>query len=102
MNWKLVRYEDLIREQSPTIEEIFDFLGAVTDFTWRDLNSLPVYGSSYLGRATGKFSWEIKAKPENFNPVGRWKLWDAARKQTFKAIAGAELIKLRYAVDDRW
>jgi hypothetical protein len=71
-------------------------------FTWSDLHALPVYGSSFLCRENGEFKWEIKAKPENFNPLGRWTLWEEERKQKFKAIAGAELIKLRYVTDDRW
>jgi hypothetical protein len=102
VNWKLIRYEELISEQSPIVQEIFDFLGSKSELTWRDLHSLPVYGSSYLSRENGKFKWAINAKPENFNPFGRWTLWGEDRKQKFKEIAGAELIKLQYVKDDRW
>jgi hypothetical protein len=101
-SWKLIRYEELIKEQSSVVQEIFDFLGSRSKFTWRDLQSLPVYGSSYLCRENGKFKWEIKSKPENFDPFGRWTLWGEDVKQKFKKIAGAELIKLGYVEDDRW
>lgn len=101
-NWKLIRYEELITEQSPVLANVFDFLGRSSNFTWRDLQSLPMYGSSSSTLGDGPFKWEIRPKPENFNPVGRWQLWNEGRKRAFKEIAGEELLKLGYVKDDRW
>jgi sulfotransferase family protein len=100
--WKLIRYEELIMEQSPVLADVFDFLGWNSNFTWRDLQSLPVYGSSSSALGEGPFKWEIRPKPENFNPVGRWQLWNEDRKRAFKEIAGEELVRLEYVNDDRW
>ncbi len=102
VSWKLIRYEELISEGSPVVPEILQFFGNKSEFTWRDLQALPVYGSSYLGGKKGEFKWEVKSKPENFSSLGRWSLWDEDRKQKFKEIAGAELIRLQYAKDNRW
>jgi hypothetical protein len=42
------------------------------------------------------------AKPEDFNPVGRWESWSAWRKWRFKRIAGQALLDLGYGEDLDW
>jgi hypothetical protein len=102
VRWKLIRYEDLLSEKSEAIPEIVNFFGNPGRFTWDDLRALPVYGSSYLSENPDRFKWEVKPRPEEFDPFNRWSYWDTERKQKFKEIAGAELIQLQYVADDDW
>lgn len=72
-----------------------------TRFPYEDSLSVPVHGSSELF-SSGAIEWAAVAKPEGFDPRGRWRDWSRRRKSIFKRIAGRELIELGYCKDLNW
>ena len=71
-------------------------------YPWDKLESLPLRGSSTVRGAKEKVHWDPVSRPKDFNPIGRWLSWSYLRRRQFKRIAGAELIRAGYAVDDSW
>jgi len=103
-SWMLVRYEELLLKPEVTFNAIASFAGhkeVLIDHTI--VERLPVFGSSELGtRECSIFRWSVQQKPEDFQPIGRWKAWGLDRRDLFKSIAGKELIELGYANDFTW
>jgi hypothetical protein len=101
-SWMLVRYEDLVDKCEATAEGIFRFLGVDTDrLDLGEIRRLPLWGSS-VHHGGGRTHWDPVLKPPDFRPIGRWKSWGYRRKAVFKIIAGRELIKLGYEIDQSW
>lgn len=98
----LVRYEDLARANRPFTENLLRHaeLDPKT-YPWDKLASLPVRGSSELA-AEGDIDWQEKAKPDGFNPVGRWQQWPVRLKRKFRDIAGPALIEAGYENGNGW
>ena len=99
---RVVRYEDMVREPEAELRRILNFLEldpGVYDFT--AAREAPVLGSStFHGQRTG-IHWNPVAKTEAFNPIGRWRTWDAYRRRRFALIAGALNSQLGYESDER-
>jgi hypothetical protein len=102
-SWKLVRYEDLVENPKPVVEEILDFVAADrASFQWDQLEKLPLRGSSVNQGGKEAVHWDPVEKPKDFQPIGRWAGWSAWKKLQFKFFAGKELIRLGYAQDYNW
>jgi hypothetical protein len=103
-HWIVVRYEDVLADPIAELAKICDFLGLQLPHGYEpDIMSLPVFGSSRLGRRSRKsFKFQILPRPRDFRPVGRWCEWDEATKQEFMVIAGKELAALGYGWDNPW
>lgn len=100
--WRLVKYEDLVRQPEERMDEIFTFLDEAPD-TGTDVGEVPVVGSSSHRGGRKEVHWEPLEKPPNFNPIGRWEAWPRRRKRKFKKLAGKELVDLGYeAPDSSW
>ena len=94
-----VRYEDLVNDPRPTLERLFEFLGE--PFDERVLDFHAVGGRS---RDFTNFPQNPEAtRPLSTKSVSRWRSeFSADEMATFKEIAGALLIDLRYADDNNW
>jgi hypothetical protein len=91
--WKLVRYEDLIREPEATFAEIASWLDFKGGLDISRVAAMPVIGSAYVGSD----GWSTLPKPESFNPIGRWAMtWDQKRRQQFDELAGSALVAAGY------
>jgi hypothetical protein len=71
-------------------------------YPYDHIKDLPVRGSSSLRRPDGRLSWEAMAKPEGFNPVGRWMTFTVRQKATIKQLAGQALVATGYCNDLEW
>ena len=104
VSWVLIRYEHLLTDTAAVLKSIGSFLDIHTDHL--DLEAvarLPVYGSSEIGKKIGsRFEWCVEAKPQGFNPIGRWRNWPLERRELFKRLAGKELIDLGYEGAEAW
>ena len=93
-----VRYEDAVEAPDTVLDRIALYLDTRRD-TSNDVDAgrLPVFGSSEFGHdETGDFAKVTVARPDDFNPVGRWKSWPRVTREMFHEIAGNELIELGY------
>lgn len=70
-------------------------------FQSQKIKNLPVKGSSSL-KKDGEMTWKPMAKPEGFNPVGRWRDWPEKEKEIFKKNCGQTLMALGYCADLNW
>jgi Sulfotransferase family len=103
----ILRYEDVYKEPGPMAERIFAFMEAPCD---RDIlmavEGADVVGSSFYGKSgkedAVKPNWTPTKKTEAFQPVGRWKAWNAIKKNMFKRIAGNDLVRMGYEKDLNW
>ena len=95
----IVRYEDLYGNVDLELRRIFEFLHLDPDaYDYRSAVDLPVRGSSILrGVSSSQKSsawvaqgihWEPTQKPQNFNPIDRWRDWGRARHERFNWLAG--------------
>jgi protein-tyrosine sulfotransferase len=98
----LARFEDAVGDPEGFVREAcarFDL--DVARYPFDEIGALPVRGSSRV-KEKGAVTWHPVAKPEDFNPVGRWESWSAWRKWRFKRIAGQALLDLGYGEDLDW
>lgn len=99
-----VRYEDAVETPETVLDRVALYLDTRRD-TSNDVDAgrLPVFGSSEFGHGeTGDFAKVTVARPDDFNPVGRWKSWPRVTREMFHEIAGDELIELGYEADSTW
>lgn len=99
-----IRYEDAFEAPDTVLDRVALYLDTRRD-TSNDVDAgrLPVFGSSEFGHdETGDFAKVTVARPEDFNPVGRWKSWPRVTREMFHEIAGDELIELGYEADNTW
>lgn len=102
-SWDLVRYEDLVQCPEATIRRLLRFLDIDGDsFDMKQIESLPLWGSSVHHGTRDRIHWEPVEKPKEFHPIGRWKSWSYRKKVIFKIIAGRELVQLGYVSSDDW
>lgn len=99
-----VRYEDAVKSPDSELDRIAAYLETRRDASIDvDASSLPVFGSSEFGHGeTGGFTKVTIARPDNFNPVGRWRSWPRVTREMFHEIAGRELIELGYETGSSW
>lgn len=97
-----VRYEDVVDDPSAFIGKVCEkFNLDFSVYPVNEIHTLGVKGSSTI-KENGAVTWETKAKPRGFNPVGRWSNWSSAERATFKRIAGEMLIDCGYSDDANW
>jgi protein-tyrosine sulfotransferase len=94
-----LRYEDLVREPRPVLEQLMKFVGEA----WDD-RLLEHAGASSPFRNVTTFAQNPEAlKPFNPSALSRWERdLDAKDRRIFKRIAGSLLIELGYARDLDW
>lgn len=90
-NVLVVRYEDLISDQTGSLARIFEFTGLdPSAYDIAKADALPVRGSSRSAMPDQQ-RWHAEEKTAAFQPVERWRSWPAARVARFDTIAGATL-----------
>lgn len=93
----MIKYEDLILDIHKQIHRLADFLEINNkDINWQAVNNIPLIGSSIFKGAANNQSWSKMEKPDNFNPLCRWRKWSFLKKLIFKIISGDVLIKMGY------
>nr|WP_319384080.1 sulfotransferase [uncultured Roseibium sp.] len=99
-----VRYEDAVEAPDSVLDRVAGYLGVHRDPSDDvDAERLPVFGSSEFGHGeAGDFTKMTVARPDDFNPVGRWRSWPRVTREMFHEIAGDELIALGYEADNAW
>jgi len=98
----MVKYEDVIRDPAGFARQACRHFSLDQEaFPFGEINKLSVRGSSSI-KSSGKVTWDASAKPEGFNPVGRWQAWNSKEKALFKSIAGEALIDAGYSKDMDW
>jgi protein-tyrosine sulfotransferase len=99
-----VRYEDLVRDPRPTLEQLFEFLGEPLDPSTLDrVSEAGTPGSEQRADQERHHGRLAAAGPISAVSVGRWKRdLTADEVVLFKQLAGARLIELGYVSDDGW
>jgi signal transduction histidine kinase len=97
--FRVVRYEDLVRDLRTALGSILAFLDLdELAFDYDAAAELPVRGSSaYFGRGRNAVHWDPVPRGTDFDPIERWRDWDAERVERFDWIAGEQLRSLGYA-----
>lgn len=96
---QIVRYEDLIDDESTVMARLFGAFGLDPQgFNPAAVEELPVRGSSLLAES-GSLHWDPVARPDGFDPRERWRSWDQHLHRRFNAVAGAAQQDLGYAVE---
>jgi protein-tyrosine sulfotransferase len=94
---RLIRYEDVVQDPQAHFDELCRFMQVDPALVERDrLAALPVKGSSEASVVGNQVSWQPIAKPERFNPIGRWRNWSARQQRTFWSIAGETMARAGY------
>lgn len=93
----VVRYEDLVADPEPALRGVLARLGLpAADYDFGRVAAMPVRGSS-RGAGAAEARWQPQARGADFQPLGRWAGWPAARKARFERIAGAVAREAGYA-----
>jgi hypothetical protein len=98
LSYRIVRYEDLVDDVEPTMEELLDFLDLDRDrFDFAAASRLPVRGSSaFFGPGRATVNWDPVEKDAAFAPKERWREWDPTLLRRFEWIAGDQLRHFGY------
>lgn len=98
----LARFEDAVTDPDGFVQEACQRFGLDVDrYPFEAIQSIRIHGSSQTMDG-GKVTWDAKAKPPGFLPMGYWHDWSGWRKRTFKHIAGQALMSLGYCEDLQW
>ena len=99
----LLKYELLVQDPASALRGLFDYLGVDPDvYPYKSVAECGVIGSSVMPDQSGKTSWQPKQRPDNFNPVGRWRSrWTPEMIARFDEIAGQEMAALGYKDDKK-
>ena len=98
----VVRFEDAVEDPERFARKVgAHFQLDMNRFQSEKIKDLPVKGSSNL-RKNGEMTWKPMAKPEGFNPVGKWRDWPVKNKEIFKKNCGQTLMDLGYCTDLNW
>ena len=93
----IVRYEDVLQNLEIEIKKILVFLELeVTTYDLQTALNLPVRGSSTVRSESDQMLWKAVDKPNNFNPLERWKSWEPGLHKRFNWIAGDCMQELGY------
>lgn len=94
----LVRYEDLVHDAQREIPRLLRELSLREDgIDPAAVDQLPVRGSSqHRGSEAADVHWHPVPRGDAFSPTHRWRRWDAAARERFTGIAGAQLRRLGY------
>lgn len=97
---RLVRYEDLVRNEQDVLTSIFRFLGLDPDqYDFSAARAMGVTGSSELRRAVGAVHWKPVDKSAAFDPLHRHATWDRKLQERFAWLAGAQMQALGYTLE---
>jgi len=101
--YMLIKYEDVVADPAKFIKTACDrYTLNVNTFPFKELDTMPVIGSSVASQKDGAVTWDHVEKPKDFNPVGRWQSWPEQQKNIFKKIAGETLQEAGYCMDSDW
>ncbi len=93
----LIRYEDVLSDPVRHFDQLCRFMQVDPDrVDHAQLANLPIKGSSEASKVGDGVTWQPIAKPERFNPVGRWKSWSERQQKTFWSIAGDVMLRAGY------
>jgi len=96
-NYRLVRYEDLVREPEAEMRAILQAADLDVDaFDFERIHDLPVFGSSTFRNDSGEWQWKTMPRTDGAVRLDRWKGWSRAEHERFNRIAGEALSKLGY------
>lgn len=94
----VVRYEDLHMQTAKEVGRVLDFLNLnKSDYDFESALNLPVFGSSTFGKAKDeKFTWKIRPKAPDFDPLNRAANWTSEANEKFEEIAGEHMRYFNY------
>jgi hypothetical protein len=96
--YRIVRYEDLVRDTENQMAEILRFLHLdVARYDFSKGTRLPVFGSSATRDDAGHWKWQISPRVDDLGSVERWAGWSRSRHERFNWIAGDRLEAFGYA-----
>ncbi len=98
----IVKYEDLMADTVGQVRLLLERLDLAPDrFDWDRARELPIKGSSFDGATEdGKLNWSgVERSSVNFQPVGRWHDWSSTERLEYVRIAGSELQRWGYALE---
>ena len=85
----IVRYEEVWNNLEEEVTKILQFLDLEKEtYDFETALNLPVRGSSSARANSDKLTWKGVEKPQDFNPLERWRTWDRERHDRFNWIAG--------------
>jgi len=104
VNYKIVRYENLVARDPSDIANLMTFCGLdpirlPLSVLEQALTELPVRGSSESRDLVGPVSWKPSLRGADFDPVRRFDSWGAVEHADFARLAGAEQLALGYPLD---
>ncbi len=103
LSWELVKYENLLNKSEEVADQLLTFLQIERDdFDWNRIECLPIRGSSQNRDEEGRMDWTPVEKVNGFKPLGKWTDWSRRQKNSFKKLAGQELIGLEYVSSNQW
>jgi protein-tyrosine sulfotransferase len=95
--YRIVRYEDLVRDPAGKMTEILGFLGLdVERYDFSAIARLPVLGSSFTPNPEGRWKWKIAPPTGDEGFIERWRDWSRFQHERFNRIAGDALERLGY------
>jgi protein-tyrosine sulfotransferase len=103
--YREVRYEDLVADPVGTLTSLCEWLGEGVDATWLDgiVNGLPSVPRVGIGVAPDDVGKPDARGGITTTSVGRWQQdLTGADRDVVRRIAGARLVELGYAIDERW
>jgi hypothetical protein len=98
----LIKYEDLCSNPEDVIREICEYLEIdFNKFPLRELNNLPISGSSELRGNEGGIHWQAVKKDSKFKPLQRFSNWSPWKHKLYNYIAGKEMKRLGYHIEEK-
>jgi len=96
-HYRLVRYEDLVRDPEGEMHGILRAADLDIDvFDFAQIHDLPVFGSSTFRNEAGEWEWKTMPTTDGAVSLDRWKGWSRAEHERFNRIAGEALSEFGY------
>jgi hypothetical protein len=96
----VIRFESLVETPQDELGRALTACGLdLGRYPFEALAHLPVYGSSVLRGDRAELHWEPVSRPEDFDPVGRWKSWEDSLKREYDHVCGEAAQRLGYPRD---
>ena len=97
----LIKYEDLVANEKEILSKIFNYLDLNPEiYDYQAASSIGVIGSSDLRKSTDAIHWKPVEKTPDFNPLARFSNWNKHRHERFNWIAGEQMEKLGYELNE--
>jgi hypothetical protein len=99
----VLKYEDLYLNTVEAMTKILNFLNLdLQHYDFSKALDTPVIGSSDLRREQGQYKihWQPVEKTGEFQPLNRWENWSDAKHSLFNKIAGQQMLKLGYTLQE--